>query len=357
MPPCTRRGLFHMLLPLSLGGGAADLVTFNQVIEALAAADASPAWCLAQAAGELARRRISRSRRSRARCLAHRTRWSPGDRLPVSPRRSRRRRLPRHRQMAVCERQRQRHLDGRAFDRFDADDKPRLDAAGRSGQPHRAVPQRARRHQGHLARASGCAGRRAMTTRSPICSCTEPYSTWRDSVPDRRESGPLYNIPMLTLYGVGFSGVALGIARACLAAFMTLAQTKRSGRRRRLDRGAARQRGDPVAGRAGDRPIALRARLSAADAAEIWADVVDGRPLLARAARASARRHHRRDGPGTPGRRFRLPRRRHQRDFRGRPVRAPLPRPAHVLAQGQAHLSNFEAAGQALFGIEPRQRL
>ena len=42
-------GLFHMLLPVSLGGGAADLVTFNQVIETIAAADASPAWCLAQA--------------------------------------------------------------------------------------------------------------------------------------------------------------------------------------------------------------------------------------------------------------------------------------------------------------------
>jgi hypothetical protein len=26
-------------------------------------------------------------------------------------------------------------------------------------------------------------------------------------------------------------------------------------------------------------------------------------------------------------------------------------------AQGQAHLSNFEAAGQALFGVEPSQRL
>src|SRR5262249_12392898 len=31
-------GLFHMLLPVSLGGGAADLVTFNQVIETIAAA-------------------------------------------------------------------------------------------------------------------------------------------------------------------------------------------------------------------------------------------------------------------------------------------------------------------------------
>jgi alkylation response protein AidB-like acyl-CoA dehydrogenase len=28
-----------------------------------------------------------------------------------------------------------------------------------------------------------------------------------------------------------------------------------------------------------------------------------------------------------------------------------------LLAQGQAHLSNFESAGQALFGLEPAQRL
>src|SRR5262249_3776774 len=42
-------GLFHMLLPVSLGGAAVDLVTFNQVVEAVAAADASPALWLAQA--------------------------------------------------------------------------------------------------------------------------------------------------------------------------------------------------------------------------------------------------------------------------------------------------------------------
>jgi indole-3-acetate monooxygenase len=51
LAPMHEARLFHMLLPVSLGGGAADLVTFNQVIETIAAADASPAWCLAQAAG------------------------------------------------------------------------------------------------------------------------------------------------------------------------------------------------------------------------------------------------------------------------------------------------------------------
>src|SRR5262249_56094899 len=57
----------------------------------------------------------------------------------------------------------------------------------------------------------------------------EEYTTWRDFTPDRRESGPLYNIPLLTLYGVGLSAVALGIAGSCLGAFMQLAQTKTSG--------------------------------------------------------------------------------------------------------------------------------
>ena len=41
-------GLFRMLLPASFGGGAADVVAFNQVIETIATADASTAWCLAQ---------------------------------------------------------------------------------------------------------------------------------------------------------------------------------------------------------------------------------------------------------------------------------------------------------------------
>jgi len=41
-------GILHMLLPPSLGGGAADLVSYNQVIETVAAADASTGWCLAQ---------------------------------------------------------------------------------------------------------------------------------------------------------------------------------------------------------------------------------------------------------------------------------------------------------------------
>jgi indole-3-acetate monooxygenase len=44
-------GLFRMLVPRSLGGGEAPLPVFAEVLEIIAGADASTAWCLCQAAG------------------------------------------------------------------------------------------------------------------------------------------------------------------------------------------------------------------------------------------------------------------------------------------------------------------
>jgi alkylation response protein AidB-like acyl-CoA dehydrogenase len=44
-------GLFRMLLPRTFGGGELDLPTFMEVIEIIAGADGSVAWCLGQSAG------------------------------------------------------------------------------------------------------------------------------------------------------------------------------------------------------------------------------------------------------------------------------------------------------------------
>lgn len=44
-------GLFRMLLPRSYNGGELDLPTFMEVIQTVAAADGSVAWCLGQSAG------------------------------------------------------------------------------------------------------------------------------------------------------------------------------------------------------------------------------------------------------------------------------------------------------------------
>jgi len=48
----------------------------------------------------------------------------------------------------------------------------------------------------------------------------------RDDPRERQETGPLYCFPIGSLYASGFSGVALGIARKTLDAFVALAQDK-----------------------------------------------------------------------------------------------------------------------------------
>ena len=48
----------------------------------------------------------------------------------------------------------------------------------------------------------------------------------RESAKECRESGPLYRMSAMTCYEVGFAGVALGIARACLDSFVDVARNK-----------------------------------------------------------------------------------------------------------------------------------
>ena len=220
-------GLFHILLPTSLGGAAADLVTFNQVIEAVAAADASPAWCLAQAvasshaAGFLDPKVALEVFGARDALVA----WGPPAGLAKA--------------VAVPGGYRVtgkwRFASGSAnatwmggHSTVFQHDEPRRDARGNPVNRTMLF----RRQQANIKDTWHVIGLRGTASNDYEVSdlfVPEEYTTWRDSASDRRERGPLYNIPMLTLYGVGFSGVALGIARSCLAAFMTLAHTKKSG--------------------------------------------------------------------------------------------------------------------------------
>ena len=185
----------------------------------------------------------------------------------------------------------------------------------------------------------------------------EAYTYWRDNPPDRRGDAPLSNIPLLTLYGMGFSGVALGLARASLAAFMKLAESKKP----------SATHGAPIALR--DNPVIqgrvakATGRLQSSRAYLIemlhlfWDSAVAGRtPTLEqraqlRVAITGAIEQSRRvvdfayHAAGADG------------IFQGSPFERRFRDMHTVTAQGQAHLSNFEGAGQALFGSEPVQRL
>jgi alkylation response protein AidB-like acyl-CoA dehydrogenase len=55
----------------------------------------------------------------------------------------------------------------------------------------------------------------------------EDFSFTRESDAERRETGPLYRFSMFNLFGVGFSGVALGLARRALDDFIKLATVKK----------------------------------------------------------------------------------------------------------------------------------
>jgi indole-3-acetate monooxygenase len=52
------------------------------------------------------------------------------------------------------------------------------------------------------------------------------YTFTRELADDRREAGPLYRFTTFQMFGAGFAGVALGVARATLDAFIQIASTK-----------------------------------------------------------------------------------------------------------------------------------
>src|SRR5262245_48640416 len=50
----------------------------------------------------------------------------------------------------------------------------------------------------------------------------DAYAIYRDEARDRRSDSPLYRFTSTQLYSIGFGGVALGIARATMDAFLDL---------------------------------------------------------------------------------------------------------------------------------------
>jgi alkylation response protein AidB-like acyl-CoA dehydrogenase len=349
-------GLFHMLLPLSLGGGAADLVTFNQVIEAVAAADASPAWCLAQAvasshAAGFLDPKIAREVFGAPDALVA---WGPPAGVAKAVvvdggyRVTGRWRFASGSANATW-------MGGHSTI-FEAADKPRRDAKGNPVNRTMLF----RREQADIKDTWHVIGLRGTASNDYEVTdlfVREEYTTWRDSAPDRRENGPLYNIPMLTLYGIGFSGVALGIASSCLAAFMQLAQTKTSGGglgsatvlrdNAVIQSRVARATGGLRSARAF--LLQMLGEIWAASAAS-GAFSLEQRAHL-RVAITGAMEEARKvvdfsyHAAGTTA------------IFEGSAFERRFRDLHTLLAQGQAHLSNFESAGQALFGVEPTQRL
>ena len=215
---------FRLLLPRTLDGAELDPVTFVRVIEEIAKADGSTAWCLCQAAGcAMTAAYLSPER---ARAIFGRPRavlaWGPG---------------PDARAVAV---------DGgyRITGTWSfASGSPHATWLGGYCPIFEAGGARRRRSDGipdgrtmlfpatsvtvedtwHVVglRATGSNTHTARELFVP-----HEHSVSRDDPAERRHTGPLYCFPSGSLYASGFAGVALGIARTMMDEFVALARDK-----------------------------------------------------------------------------------------------------------------------------------
>jgi alkylation response protein AidB-like acyl-CoA dehydrogenase len=217
--------LFRLLMPRSSNGIETDPITFFQVIETIARADASTAWCLSQASGcsmsaayldlPVAQEIFGNDPRA---VLA----WGPGPRVKA----------------VECEGGYRvtgvwafasggRHATwlGAHCPIFRADGSPRLDANGRQIERTMLVPasEVAWTDIWNVVGLRGTASDQFALTDHFVRA---DHSMTREFEKECREPGPLYRMSAMTCYELGFAGVALGIARACLDNFVDVARTK-----------------------------------------------------------------------------------------------------------------------------------
>jgi len=216
--------LFRLLLPRSQGGLEADPVTFFHVIEAIATEDASTAWCLSQAGGcamaaayldpAVAQRVFGDPRAVLA--------WGPG---------------PKARAAAVEGGYRAtgvwafasggRHATwvGAQCPIFEADGRPRLDDQGQQVVRTLLVPA-SEVEWVDIWNVVGLRGTASDQFALNDHFVRHDHTITREFRKECREPGPLYRLPALAFYELGFAGVALGIARASLEVFADLARNK-----------------------------------------------------------------------------------------------------------------------------------
>lgn len=345
-------GLFRLLMPRSLGGAEASPLAYMQVLEEVSAADGSTGWCLGQGLGcSLAAAFLDHDIAAEIYDTANGVlAWGPPNGTKAIKVDGGYRVTGRWRfasgspnctwyggHSEVCD------ADGTPLK--DKNDRPIMRTMLFKAEDAEAI---------NVWDVIGLRGTGSDDYAVKDLFIPDAYTTWRDSVPDRREQGPLYNIPLLTMYGMGFAGVAQGLSRTVLEEFMKLAQEKSaSGMSIKLAENAViqSQTAQAVAkresGRAylskmikefyaaavagGDYSLDLRARLRISIT---WS--------MQQAKEALDFAYH---AAGTNAIFEKNPFERRFRDIHT------------VTQQGQAHAANFEFSGQALFGRTPGHRL
>ncbi len=218
-------GMFRLLLPQSQKGAEIDPLTFFRVIETIAKADASVAWCLGQAAG----------------CAMHAAyldppvawkifgsdpqavlAWGPGPKVKAIAVDGGYRVTGTWSFASGC-----RHATwlGAHCPIFEADGTRRMDADGQPVERTMLVPA-SEVTWTDIWDVIGLRGTASDAFSLNDHFVRHDHSVIRDFQRECREPGPLYRLSAMAMYELAFSGVALGIARTALDAFIDMARNK-----------------------------------------------------------------------------------------------------------------------------------
>jgi alkylation response protein AidB-like acyl-CoA dehydrogenase len=260
--------LFRLMLPRSQGGLETNPVTFFHVIETIATADASTAWCLSQAGGCATAAAYLDPAVARGvfgdphAVLA----WGPGPKAKAVAVEGGYRVTGTWAFASGC-----RHATwvGAQCPIFEADGRPQLNEEGLQIQRTMLVPA-AKVEWTDIWNVVGLRGTASDQFALTDHFVRHDHSITRDFLKECREPGPLYRMPALTCYELGFAGVALGIARASLDVFIDVARNK-------VPRGMKSVIRDNAVVQAGAAQSEVRVRAARAflvqSAQQIWAEV------------------------------------------------------------------------------------
>ncbi|MGX4768858.1 acyl-CoA dehydrogenase family protein [Bradyrhizobium guangdongense] len=216
-------GLYRALLPRSLGGSEAPPEIFMQMLEEIAKADASTAWCLGQCSvcamiaaaldHDTAREIFNTAPGILAwGAVAHEARAVEGG-YRVTGR------------WDFASGARQASWLGAHVRIVDADGGPRKNADG-SPELRTIMFPLASAVLHDVWQAIGLAGTGTDSYEVRDLFIPERFAVFRDVPEALRESGPLYRLPTGSTFSLGFAAVSLGIARATLDAAIALARAK-----------------------------------------------------------------------------------------------------------------------------------
>jgi len=221
-------GLFHMLLPCSLGGHELPPLTYVQAIEELAKADASTAWCVAQTS--VASTICASLDHDAAREIFT---SDPHALMAVGP--------PNASGKAVAApggyrisgtwqfASGSRHATWMAAhcSVFEPDGAPRLAANGMPAERTLIFPKSSAMmiDVWHVMGLKGT-GSDSYSTTDLFVPEQRSMTAFGRNPAERRERGPLYKFTVFQLFGASFASISLGIARTTLDAFIEIAKSK-----------------------------------------------------------------------------------------------------------------------------------